>query len=88
MKNCSIPPKFLKCTCGEPWWSYLTTIVSQIFKELSAVAVFFVFFKCVYNVHQLDQKGHEQQLVEAYSRTVNNAALNELRHVFYSVLYL
>jgi len=30
-------------------------------------------------VHQLDQKGPEQQLVEAYSQTVNNAALSELR---------
>ena len=58
------------------------------FQRIICCCCFYVFFKCVYNVHQLDQKGHEQQLVEAYSQTVNNAALNELRHVFYSVLYL
>lgn len=31
-------------------------------------------------INLLDQKGPEQQLVEAYSQTVNNAALSELRY--------
>ena len=36
-------------------------------------------------MRQLDQKGPEQQLVEAYSQAVNGAALSDLKQVFCSV---
>jgi len=40
---------------------------------------------CACNLHQLDQKGSEQHLVDIYGQMVNSAAMSQLRQVLCSL---
>jgi len=41
--------------------------------------IYIVVHLCVCDIHQLDQKGSEQKLVDAYGQTVNSAGMNQLK---------